>query len=74
MARGLLSTSEPKQITLGDLDKMLAGIPLPGVSRLVFAANSRMRADRTLTVLGLKGSAATFLDCLEDELLRAAYC
>lgn len=70
--RGLVLTDEPKRITLDELDKKLVDVPLPGASRLVFAANSRSKADRTHKVLGVRAKAPGFLESLEGDLLRAA--
>ncbi|KAF4463019.1 hypothetical protein FALBO_10163, partial [Fusarium albosuccineum] len=70
-AKGLLVSSEPKQITLDELDKQLPEFP-PGSGRIMFAANSRAKADRCEKMLDIKAKAPSFLESLEDDLLAAA--
>ncbi|KAH7018759.1 nucleoside-diphosphate-sugar epimerase [Ilyonectria destructans] len=71
-AQGLISTNEPQHITLDELEKKLPGIPVPGVQQVLFAANSRTKANRAQKVLGVRPKSEGFLDSLEGNLLRAA--
>ncbi|RMJ20140.1 hypothetical protein CDV36_000238 [Fusarium kuroshium] len=70
-SKGQLETEEPKQISLQDLDSLLAEIPVEGAARLIFGSNSRSNPDRARKLLGYKPMGRSFLDSLEDDLTRA---
>lgn len=66
-----MATDEPRQVSLDELDSMLAHIPFPGAARLLFAANSRSSPDRARRVLAYEPRGLGFLESLEDDLDRA---
>ncbi|RSM20140.1 hypothetical protein CDV31_000935 [Fusarium ambrosium] len=70
-SKGQLETEEPKQISLHELDSLLAEIPVKGAARLVFGSNSRSKPDRARKLLGYKPRGRSFLDSLEDDLISA---
>lgn len=69
--KGAVATEEPKQVSLAELDSMLAQSFFPGVARTIFAANSRSSPDRSRKVLGYEPRGLRFMDSLEDDLERA---
>ena len=68
---GIIQTSEPKQLSLDQVDAKMSRFGVPHIASYMFAANSRTRADRATTVLGYKPSAPSLWDALEADLLAS---
>lgn len=69
---GVLKQGEPIQASSEQVDRMMPHVPVPGIGRLVFGSNARVRADRTRKVLGCEPKGSKFLDLLKGDLIRAA--
>lgn len=68
---GVISTAEPREISLQDVDGM-ANLPaFPRLGRYLFASNSRTRAERGERVFGYKGEAVGLMEGVEGDVLGA---
>ncbi|KAF2238636.1 NAD(P)-binding protein [Viridothelium virens] len=66
---GLISSSEPQQLPLDQVDGMVSSWGIPHIATYMFAANSRTRADRAKAVLSYEPRAPSLWDSLEADLL-----
>ncbi|KAK5732235.1 hypothetical protein LTR17_010681 [Elasticomyces elasticus] len=72
-AHGLLSTAEPKKLTLNEVSGLMEGHPYyPMIGTYLWAGNSRTRSHRAEKLFGYKPSAPTIWETLEADLLASA--
>ncbi|KAK5687720.1 hypothetical protein LTS10_001860 [Elasticomyces elasticus] len=72
-AHGLLSTVEPKKLTLNEVSGLMEGHPYyPMIGTYLWAGNSRTRSHRAEKLFGYKPSAPTIWETLEADLLASA--
>ncbi|EIN09050.1 nucleoside-diphosphate-sugar epimerase [Punctularia strigosozonata HHB-11173 SS5] len=67
-AQGLIPSPDPKQLSLQEIDRMLAAFGIPGLSLYEYAANSRSRPDRAKKYLGFEPKGPSLWDVLEADL------
>lgn len=65
---GVIEDPEPMQVNLEQLDLMLKPI-MPGLSRYLFASNSRTRAERAESLFGYRGEAPRLSEALPHDVL-----
>ncbi|KAF2119376.1 NAD(P)-binding protein [Lophiotrema nucula] len=68
---GVIETEEPIKVSLSQLDTMFVTDKYPGLSRYLFASNSRTVPDRARKLFGYEGKAPGLLDTLEQDILDA---
>ncbi|KAF2654419.1 nucleoside-diphosphate-sugar epimerase [Lophiostoma macrostomum CBS 122681] len=65
----VIDNPEPLQVSLEQLDSMLENVPIPHISRYLFACNSRSRPDRAKKLFGYEPKAPGLLESLEADVL-----
>ncbi|KAI5851803.1 nucleoside-diphosphate-sugar epimerase [Tricharina praecox] len=64
-ARGIIKNAEPISVGPEDTDKMIDGSQ---IGLYIYGSNSKIRADRATTLLGLEAKAPGFFEVLEEDL------
>ncbi|KAF2267753.1 NAD(P)-binding protein [Lojkania enalia] len=65
---GVVGNEEPVEVTLQQLDAMFQIPKYPGLSRYLFGANSRTRADRAKKLFGYQAKAPGLMETLGSDI------
>ena len=70
-AKGIISSSEPKQVSEGVIAGTLSERSYPDLGFYMFASNSRAKAERAAKELGYQPKAPTLWETLEADITDA---